>query len=321
MEEWKWDIWESESRAKRDELEEAKEASSVEIVDVPEATQAPDANAAMDNSSVLNSVEGYIHGFPANATKEEVEDFMDSLENDQSPSDIPFAPSASSEVLPPVDPTENASASVDATSSGSKTGGSTPPEITEGSGYQETKSRSLFRTRSNDSKTPQVVSDVSSSHEQTRQATAVDTHTTNTPPIAVDHITPVSPSSTAADQRSSSQIHTSSENIVPNTSIIVNMSSSSRISSFSSSSVVNGSPSHVSASIPLPHPPMPPVATGGESIYRTIMNRLTALEANHTLYARYVEEQTAGVRDMLKRLGEEVGRIEGIVSFLGFVRK
>jgi hypothetical protein len=44
------------------------------------------------------------------------------------------------------------------------------------------------------------------------------------------------------------------------------------------------------------------------------MNRLTALEANHTLYARYVEEQTAGVRDMLKRLGEEVGRLEGIVS-------
>jgi hypothetical protein len=44
------------------------------------------------------------------------------------------------------------------------------------------------------------------------------------------------------------------------------------------------------------------------------MNRLTALEANHTLYARYVEEQTAGVRDMLKRLGEEVGRLESIVS-------
>jgi hypothetical protein len=44
------------------------------------------------------------------------------------------------------------------------------------------------------------------------------------------------------------------------------------------------------------------------------MNRLTALEANHTLYARYVEEQTVGVRDMLKRLGEEVGRLEGIVS-------
>ncbi|KAF9220284.1 hypothetical protein BS17DRAFT_787861 [Gyrodon lividus] len=50
----------------------------------------------------------------------------------------------------------------------------------------------------------------------------------------------------------------------------------------------------------------------GESIYRTIMNRLTVLEANHTLYARYVQEQTAGVREVLKKLGEEVGRLESI---------
>lgn len=44
------------------------------------------------------------------------------------------------------------------------------------------------------------------------------------------------------------------------------------------------------------------------------MNRLTALESNHTLYTRYVEEQTAGVRDALKKLAEEVGWLEGIVS-------
>lgn len=44
------------------------------------------------------------------------------------------------------------------------------------------------------------------------------------------------------------------------------------------------------------------------------MNRLTALEANNTLYARYVEEQTAGVREVLRRLGEDVGRLDGIVS-------
>ncbi|EEB95537.1 hypothetical protein MPER_05476, partial [Moniliophthora perniciosa FA553] len=57
--------------------------------------------------------------------------------------------------------------------------------------------------------------------------------------------------------------------------------------------------------------PIPP-ATGGESIYRTIMNRLTALETNHTLYARYFEEQTNNVREMLRKLGEDVGRLEGI---------
>ncbi|RPD56626.1 hypothetical protein L226DRAFT_537941 [Lentinus tigrinus ALCF2SS1-7] len=65
------------------------------------------------------------------------------------------------------------------------------------------------------------------------------------------------------------------------------------------------SPSHVP-------PPAPPVSTGGESIYRTIMNRLTALEANTTLYARYVEEQTAGMREVLRRLTEDIGRLEGI---------
>ena len=50
----------------------------------------------------------------------------------------------------------------------------------------------------------------------------------------------------------------------------------------------------------------------GESIYRTIMNRLSALEANTTLYARYVEEQTSAMREMLRRLSEDVGRLEGI---------
>lgn len=53
-------------------------------------------------------------------------------------------------------------------------------------------------------------------------------------------------------------------------------------------------------------------APSGESIFGTIMNKLTALEANHTLYARYVEEQITGVREVLRKLGEEVGRLESI---------
>jgi hypothetical protein len=61
----------------------------------------------------------------------------------------------------------------------------------------------------------------------------------------------------------------------------------------------------------------PPVGSSGESIYRTIMTRLTLLEANHSLYSRYVEEQTAGVREVLRRLGEDVGRLQSIVSSTG----
>ncbi|KAF7374448.1 Sad1-unc-like c-terminal [Mycena sanguinolenta] len=55
-----------------------------------------------------------------------------------------------------------------------------------------------------------------------------------------------------------------------------------------------------------------PAPAAGESIYRTIMNRLTALEANHTLYTRYVEEHTSAVREMLRRVDEDLGRAEGM---------
>ncbi|KAH7905025.1 hypothetical protein BJ138DRAFT_970230, partial [Hygrophoropsis aurantiaca] len=57
--------------------------------------------------------------------------------------------------------------------------------------------------------------------------------------------------------------------------------------------------------------PAPHSTTSGESIYRTIMNRLGTLEMNHTLYARYADEQARAVRGVLRRLGEEVGRLEG----------
>jgi len=78
-------------------------------------------------------------------------------------------------------------------------------------------------------------------------------------------------------------------------------------------SAVAASPSPAVSVATVPHPILPPVS-GGESIYRTIMNRLTALEANHTLYTRYVEQQNNGVRAILKGLAEDVGRLEGIVS-------
>ncbi|KAG6909287.1 hypothetical protein DXG01_001231 [Tephrocybe rancida] len=78
-------------------------------------------------------------------------------------------------------------------------------------------------------------------------------------------------------------------------------------SSIKPTSTTTTSSTHVAAS----------AAPGGESIYRTIMNRLTALEANHTLYVRYVEQQTSGVREVLRRIGEDVGRLEGFVRAEG----
>ncbi|QRV98322.1 transmembrane and coiled-coil 2 domain protein [Ceratobasidium sp. AG-Ba] len=63
------------------------------------------------------------------------------------------------------------------------------------------------------------------------------------------------------------------------------------------------------------HPAQPlPSTSGGESIYRTIMNRLDVLERNSTLSLRYVEEQNYSVRQVLRRLEEEVGRLRALTG-------
>ncbi|KAG9076899.1 hypothetical protein FS749_011253 [Ceratobasidium sp. UAMH 11750] len=63
------------------------------------------------------------------------------------------------------------------------------------------------------------------------------------------------------------------------------------------------------------HVPSPlPSSSGGESIYRTIMNRLEVLEQNSTLSLRYVEEQNYSVRQALRRLEEEVGRLKALTG-------
>ena len=56
-------------------------------------------------------------------------------------------------------------------------------------------------------------------------------------------------------------------------------------------------------------------ASGGESIYRTIMNKLTMLEINSTLSVLYVEEQTRSIRNVVRKLEEDVGRLDAAVSF------
>jgi hypothetical protein len=66
----------------------------------------------------------------------------------------------------------------------------------------------------------------------------------------------------------------------------------------------------LSAATPSASPSVP----NGESIYRMIINRLTTLEGNQTLYARYVEEQGRMVNVRLERMEEDIGRLGGIVS-------
>ncbi|KNZ78259.1 hypothetical protein J132_01238 [Termitomyces sp. J132] len=115
-----------------------------------------------------------------------------------------------------------------------------------------------------------------------------------------------SPLLDVSQELSTTHTASSSSSTASNNSFKVSTSSTSP-------SVASTSNSKPPAPPSLSPSPLPPQGPGGESIYRTIMNRLTALEANHTLYARYVEQQTSGVREVLRRMGEDVGRLEGIV--------
>ncbi|KAF8525965.1 UNC-like C-terminal-domain-containing protein [Hysterangium stoloniferum] len=98
------------------------------------------------------------------------------------------------------------------------------------------------------------------------------------------------------------------KSIAPNsTSHLTNITAS--VSGPESLNMSTSSISTLPTMTPVPSPA--PVASG-ESIFRTIMNRLTMLEANTTLYHKYVEEQTLHMRDALRRLEEDVGRVDGI---------
>lgn len=96
-----------------------------------------------------------------------------------------------------------------------------------------------------------------------------------------------------------------------------NTNTSTTVPSHSSSVPTSSgtSPSSLSVAVTQTAPSAaPPTTRGVESIYSTIMNRLTAIESNHTLYTRYIDQQNSVIREVLKRLGEDVGRLEGIVS-------
>ncbi|KZT61127.1 hypothetical protein CALCODRAFT_491505 [Calocera cornea HHB12733] len=72
-------------------------------------------------------------------------------------------------------------------------------------------------------------------------------------------------------------------------------SSSSSSSSSTTTTSVQQTPSYTLSVVP------PSIPTG-ESIYRTIMNRLTLLEVNTTLGTRYMEEQSRMMQEAFKRL-------------------
>ncbi|KAJ7046451.1 UNC-like C-terminal-domain-containing protein [Mycena alexandri] len=270
LEEYKWDIWETESRARgrRDE-QQAVPSPPVEVNE-PEPAPLPDPVR-----------------LPASYAE-----YMDaaSTEREQEPQ-----PEKSAIGEPAEDSNSHSAPDVDTAPPSNNSRGRVEPEPVLPATYESSEPVESISTPTTiaatapDQTPPPVTSEVSSAdaqvpHSSTKaEGVVLPNGSDPTPAGAV--------SAPAGDSSASSSI-TSATSTITTTSTSATSASVVSVSAISTTSLV-------------------PAPAGGESIYRTIMNRLTALEANHTLYARYVEEHTGAVREMLRRVGEDLGRAEG----------
>lgn len=288
LEHWKWEQWEAESGARR-ALESAP-ISQPEII--VESTFAP----AVSWTDLPEPPKHNARPLPAESTS--------TSQEEQSETAVP-APSSDSTHEP---------AAVEASL---QTSSSTTDSSSEHPGGESDSSRPSSSPKT--APVPEITSETSldTSNDNIRQHnTDTSLYTTITssearPSSSVslsDSISPLSNSSTSTSYLPSSG---SSQSSPTSVSSSANQSAHVTRPTTSASAAITTVTQSLSV---VPHAPAPAPATSGESIYRTIMNRLTALESNSSLYARFVEEHAASVREMLRRLGEDVGRLEGIVS-------
>ncbi|KAF5314876.1 hypothetical protein D9619_007249 [Psilocybe cf. subviscida] len=269
LEEWKWELWESESRAKHVEaLKKRALPASVEVVPPPTPSMAEDVKEANNVSQ-----ETIAASKPENTSSAEP------------PSGD--SPSSKSLTLMPssVSTTTPSSSFNDSQSSQSLT---QPPPITP------------TPTNPSQPSTPSV----SLATSQTiiyipPVPTSVPREETTIPKEPYAIISAESINVTVAKVAATTTLSASTATTVPEPP--------RQRASDTPTIVVSAS----TASTAITVPPVP-VAKGGESIYRTIINRLAEVELNQTLYVRYFEQQNFAIRDVIKRLGEDVGRLEAI---------
>ncbi|KAF8955257.1 UNC-like C-terminal-domain-containing protein [Flammula alnicola] len=278
LEEWKWDIWESESRAKQAELQKKRQLPSSTDVTPPPPISSNVADATMHSINEDQLTTGKVVDITITSHVIYVMEHRSDKQLSSTSSTISY-PSLS---IPTRPVPSHFPISKDET-----------PVPTGNDNHQPTATNSI-----NDPSKHTTDAHVSSS--------------TIAPPIP-------SPSSSQDKE---------SERPIPE-------NSTNKSSTFANTTTINSSISHTPQSTPssshsnpdtptivvsttspsvavVPIAPLPPIAKGGESIYRTIMNRLVEVETNQTLYMRYVEQQNLAIRDVIKRLGEDVGRLEGI---------
>ncbi|KAI0076728.1 hypothetical protein K474DRAFT_1200703 [Panus rudis PR-1116 ss-1] len=288
LEHWKWELWESEARARK-AAEEALLTPAAIVVESPDtahstAVESRIADATIDTSPVVNAARS------ANGS-------ISSTSKSASPSTA--LPSTAN--LPQAGVT-----SIHATSPIPK------PKHTP----QTSISNSVVPSPKPDS--PAHLVGEAPFEPVTITSTSASGSVTSTvekpPPGSTSDTMNSANASSSSSSVSSTDVHVSNTSLssVPSSSLI----DTSNTLSSSLSSSAQSAPTTRSITMTTPIPVHTPLALSviptGESIYRTIMNRLAALEANTTLYARYVEEQISSIREVLRRVGEDVGRLEGI---------
>ncbi|EIN12290.1 hypothetical protein PUNSTDRAFT_124219 [Punctularia strigosozonata HHB-11173 SS5] len=261
LEEYKWDVWEAESRAKRGVVQSEEHPSSA-----PVATEIPssDQRGAETPSVGIDA--------PSDSSTSVIEP------RDAKPSTGPSAADHDA---------SNASVSFAAPSSSPPTSDGTTSSIHTVITPASSGSSRSMTNMTPDNQAPSITTSLS---RASQQAESQSGHIIST--------------------ISSSSTNVSDSSNPPTSSVKSSTSSLTSVAALVPTAVT---------SVTVSYPPIPPpvAGTGGESIYRTIMNRVAALEANTTLYARYVEEQIAGVREIMRRLSEDVGRLEGISKAQG----
>ncbi|GLB38602.1 putative sad1 / UNC-like C-terminal [Lyophyllum shimeji] len=289
LEEWKWDMWEQESR-------EALAVTASEEVQPPSAPADPAANPPIpgDVSEATSGTGSATTGDASvvNATGVTDDDATDSqaatttVTKDTVQTASPSPPD-------PVRSTVAVAASVELATL-SKT-----PDM------KPSLSSSAPSPAEDIHDTPRTIGSISTSSSAVLSPSATNTSSTISQPNVSS--TPVASHKASPSDADSHSASISSISRPATTNV-----SQATPGKVAGTTIITSMTSSVVVSVPAVSHSVVPVTTGGESIYRTIMNRLTALEGNHTLYARYVEQQTSGVRELIRRLGEDVGRLEGI---------
>jgi hypothetical protein len=273
LEQWKWDIWEAESRVKQEELQKNRKytlSNGISVDHIP--TQTVQIPVSPNNS--INNVQGDTSSLVSG-----VDPMAEHLTVDKFPSHTSISSSLLSTAI--------------------------PESQTEATATVSTLETAISATSYSNDPTLHISDSTSTEVNVVSPSSNV-----NILSSVVNQSQAYSASMTSSASHQSSYDHAVLNNSNASTAV---PSQSSPPPTFSGTIVVAGSNSP-SVAVTQAAPSAAPPTRGVESIYSTIMNRLTAIESNHTLYTRYIDQQNSVIRDVLKRLGEDIGRLEGIVS-------